>query len=157
MGEARQRVHLVHELRERLVPKNSLMAATTGRMLINVWGVMASTSWVVMRSRTTRSMRDRPMRTWFWISSPTERMAVGEVVLVVEAVAGLGVDQVQQVGGGEDLAARQHRLARLGPVEVDHREGLAEAVELGAELAVELVAADPAEVVAAGSKKALRK
>ena len=57
-----------------LVPKNSLMAATTGRMLISVCGVIASTSWVVMRSRTTRSMRDRPMRTWFWISSPTERM-----------------------------------------------------------------------------------
>ena len=56
------------------VPKNSLMAATTGRMLISVWGVIASTSWVVMRSRTTRSMRDSPMRTWFWISSPTERM-----------------------------------------------------------------------------------
>ncbi len=57
-----------------LVPKNSLMAATTGRMLISVWGVIASTSWVVMRSRTTRSIRDRPMRTWFWMSSPTERM-----------------------------------------------------------------------------------
>ena len=56
------------------VPKNSLIAATTGRMLISVCGVIASTSWVVMRSRTTRSMRDRPMRTWFWISSPTERM-----------------------------------------------------------------------------------
>ena len=57
-----------------LVPKNSLIAATTGRMLINVWGVIASTSWVVMRSRTTRSIRERPMRTWFWMSSPTERM-----------------------------------------------------------------------------------
>ena len=57
-----------------LVPKNSLIAATTGRMLINVWGVIASTSWVVIRSRTTRSIRERPMRTWFWISSPTERM-----------------------------------------------------------------------------------
>ena len=57
-----------------LVPKNSLIAATTGRMLISVCGVIASTSCVVMRSRTTRSMRDRPMRTWFWISSPTERM-----------------------------------------------------------------------------------
>ena len=56
------------------VPKNSLMEATTGRMLMSVWGVMASTSWVVMRSRTTRSMRDRPMRTWFWMSSPTLRI-----------------------------------------------------------------------------------
>jgi hypothetical protein len=43
-----------------LDPKNSLIAATTGRMLMSVCGVIASTSWVVMRSRTTRSMRDRP-------------------------------------------------------------------------------------------------
>jgi hypothetical protein len=56
-----------------LVPKNSLMDATTGRMLMSVCGVMASTSWVVMRSRTTRSIRERPVRTWFWMSSPTLR------------------------------------------------------------------------------------
>ena len=56
-----------------LVPKNSLMEATTGRMLIRVCGVIASTSWVVIRSRTTRSIRDRPTRIWFWISSPTVR------------------------------------------------------------------------------------
>jgi hypothetical protein len=55
------------------VPKNSLIEATTGRMLIRVCGVIASTSCVVMRSRTTRSMRDRPIRIWFWISSPTLR------------------------------------------------------------------------------------
>ncbi|SHV72512.1 Uncharacterised protein [Mycobacteroides abscessus subsp. abscessus] len=48
-----------------LVPKNSLIAATTGRMLIRVCGVIASTSCVVMRSRTTRSIRDRPTRIWF--------------------------------------------------------------------------------------------
>ncbi len=47
-----------------LVPKNSLMAATTGRMLMSVCGVIASTSWVVMRSRTTLSIRERPTRTW---------------------------------------------------------------------------------------------
>ena len=40
---------------------------------MSVCGVIASTSWVVMRSRTTRSIRERPTRTWFWISSPTER------------------------------------------------------------------------------------
>ena len=55
-----------------LVPKNSLMEATTGRMLIRVCGVIASTSWVVIRSRTTRSIRQAE-RTWFWISSPTVR------------------------------------------------------------------------------------
>ena len=56
------------------VAKNSLIADMTGRMLIRVWGAMASTSWVFMRSRTTRSMRDRPVRRAFWISSPTLRM-----------------------------------------------------------------------------------
>jgi len=56
------------------VPKNSRIEATTGRMLMSVVGVIASTSWVVMRSRTTRSMRDSPVRTWFWMSSPTARM-----------------------------------------------------------------------------------
>ena len=56
------------------VPKNSLIAATIGRMLISEDGVMASASWVVMRSRTIRSRRDRPVRTWFWMSSPTARM-----------------------------------------------------------------------------------
>ena len=56
------------------VPKNSLMAAVTGRMLMSVLGVMASTSWVVMRSRTWRSMRLMPVRTWDWMSSPTARM-----------------------------------------------------------------------------------
>ncbi len=55
------------------VPKNSLIDATTGRMLIRVCGVIASTSCVVIRSRTTRSMRARPRRTWFWMSSPTVR------------------------------------------------------------------------------------
>ena len=55
------------------MPKNSLMEATTGRMLIRVCGVIASTSWVVIRSRTTRSIRARPVRTWFWMSSPTVR------------------------------------------------------------------------------------
>ena len=38
-------------------PKNSLRAATTGRMLMIVCGVIVSTSSVVMRSRTTRSIR----------------------------------------------------------------------------------------------------
>ena len=38
-------------------PKNSFSAATTGRMLMIVCGVIVSTSSVVIRSRTTRSMR----------------------------------------------------------------------------------------------------
>src|SRR5690606_2787226 len=84
---------------------------------------------------------------------------VGEVVLVVEPVAGLGVHEMQQVGArGEDLAAAEDRLALLGAVEegdpvlvgaVEHREELGEVLDLVAQLLVELVAADPAEVVAA--------
>ncbi len=46
-------------------PKNSLVAATTGRMLINCCGVTVSASWIDIRSRTTRSIRDKPMRNWF--------------------------------------------------------------------------------------------
>ena len=38
-------------------PKNSFSAATTGRMLMIVCGVIASASSVVRRSRTTRSIR----------------------------------------------------------------------------------------------------
>ncbi len=38
-------------------PKNSFSAATTGRMLMMVWGVIVSTSSVLIRSRTTRSIR----------------------------------------------------------------------------------------------------
>jgi hypothetical protein len=40
-----------------LEPKNSFSAATTGRMFTIVCGVIVSSSSVVRRSRTTRSMR----------------------------------------------------------------------------------------------------
>ena len=54
-------------------PKNSFIAATTGRTLTSAEGVASSGSVIVIRSRTTRSIRSRPTRNWFWISSPTER------------------------------------------------------------------------------------
>ena len=73
VGQARERVGLVHELRqlrgaEELLDRRHHRADVDQRLR-----VIASTSWVVMRSRTTRSMRDRPTRIWFWISSPTVR------------------------------------------------------------------------------------
>ncbi len=74
VGEARQRVVLVHELRQ-LARAEELLDGGDDRTDVDQrLGVIASTSWVVMRSLTTRSMRDSPMRTWFWMSSPTERM-----------------------------------------------------------------------------------
>ena len=105
-----------------LVPKNSLIAATTGRMLIRVCGVIASTSWVVIRSRTTRSMRDRPTRIWFWISSPTVRRrrlpkwsmsstSTGHLDAAGRGHrAGLALVQPHQVlDGGDDVLLGQRR------------------------------------------------
>ena len=54
-------------------PKNSRTAAATGLALIRSCGIAASISTELMRSRTARSMRSRPTRNWFSISSPTER------------------------------------------------------------------------------------
>jgi len=47
-----------------LEPKNSLMAATTGRALINDAEVTVVGSLMVMRSLMIRSMRIRPIRNW---------------------------------------------------------------------------------------------
>ena len=74
---------------------------------------------------------------------------VGEVVLVVEAVARLAVGQVQQVacrrpGSRRGTARPGPRLGRSRSI----AEQLLDLVDLGAELAVELVPADPGQVVA---------
>ena len=53
-------------------PKNSFNAAAIGRMLINAAGVV-SAGCVVILSLTTRSMRIKPVCSWFLISSPTVR------------------------------------------------------------------------------------
>ena len=60
-----KRVILIHELGQLEDPKNSLIAAVTGLILIRDCGEIPSMSCVVIRSRTTRSIRDRPMRYWF--------------------------------------------------------------------------------------------
>src|SRR3982750_3867773 len=74
-----------------LVPKNSLMEATTGRMLIRVCGVIASPSWVVIRSRAARSLRGG-------------QATVAEVVDVVDAVVRLaGVQPDDVLDGGDDV------------------------------------------------------
>ena len=142
------------------VPKNSFSAATTGRMLIRDCGVMASTSWVVIRSRTTRSMRARPVRSWFWISSPTVRMRRLPKWSMSSAwtltglssgpmtTAARGVDEVGRLdrrAGGVQL----HDVADRGDDVVDGQRLLVEG--LGhAELLVDLVATDLGQVVALG-------
>src|SRR5215510_4705999 len=54
-------------------PKNSRTAAAAGFALIRSCGMTVSISTDDMRSLIARSMRRRPMRYWFSISSPTER------------------------------------------------------------------------------------
>ncbi len=56
-----------------LEPKNSRTAAAAGLALIRSCGITVSMSIELMRSRIARSMRSRPTRYWFSISSPTER------------------------------------------------------------------------------------
>ena len=55
------------------LPKNSRTAAAAGLALIRSCGITVSMSTEPMRSRMARSMRSRPTRYWFSISSPTER------------------------------------------------------------------------------------
>ena len=110
-------------------------------------------SWVVMRSRTTRSMRGQP-DPHLVLDEFADRAdaPVGKVVLVVEPVALLVAHKVQQVGGrGEQFCRTQCGLVGVGRLEVDV-EDLPDAVDLPAQLAVQLVAANPRQVVAAGSK-----
>ena len=82
----------------KLVPKNSLMAATTGRMLISVCG----------RDRLDvlggHALADDPLHAGqadahLVLDELADRAdaPVGEVVLVVEAVARLRVDEVEHV------------------------------------------------------------
>ena len=96
-----------------LPPKNSFMAATTGRMLMSVFGVAWSESVIVIRSLTTRSMRSRPIRNWFWISSPLARMRGcpgGRCHRLAAAVVQL--DQLADDGG--DVVAADDAARRAG-------------------------------------------
>src|SRR3970282_403762 len=92
-----------------LPPKNSFMAATTGRMLISAFGVALSISWIVIRSRTTRSIRRRPIRNAFWISSRFPDPPIAEVVDVVLRVeAAVALDEMAD--DCRDVLARDRPL-----------------------------------------------
>src|SRR5207245_6374555 len=114
-------------------PKNSLIAATTGRMLISSLGVAFSGSTMDMRSRTTRSMRNRPTRNCCWMSSPTARTRrlprwSMSSALPLPLFSSTIRDDLHEVVLGE--RARLHR-------------------DVEPELAIQLVPADLREVVAA--------
>src|SRR5215475_8136958 len=115
-------------------PKNSRTAAAAGLALMRSCGMTVSISTDDMRSLIARSMRRRPMRYWFSISSPTERTrrlprwSMSSVALAVAQVD-------QRLDHREDvvLAKHAHGVRR---VEVEPH--------------VHLDAADRREVVALG-------
>ena len=135
-------------------PKNSLIAATTGRMLMSVCGVIASTSWVVMRSRTTRSMR-READAELVLDELADRAhpAVAEVVDVVGEVAGVAVVQLHEVRDRREDVGLGEREVAAAVLDVRVRDREVEALEaeqrvLLRELLRHLVAADLGLVVA---------
>ena len=159
VGEARQRVDLVHELRqlrgsEELLDRRHDGADVDqrlGRDRLDVLGRHALTHDALHAAEADADLVLDQL-------ADAADAAVGEVVLVVEAVARLLLDEVEHVGDrGEHLAPAEHVLALVGQVEqrLAERVDLAVQVELlgdlgdlGAELAVELVAADARQVVA---------
>jgi hypothetical protein len=119
-----------------LPPKNSRVAATTGRMLIRLSGVTWSGSRIDMRSRTTRSMRSRPMRSLI-LDQLAHRLdaAVAQVVNVVGRPSPLLIWMMRLMTATRSSVGQEahaaFRLARIQP-----------------QAAVELVAPDLAQVIA---------
>ena len=149
MGQTRKRVHLVHELRQLRGPEELFDRGNNG----------ADVDQRLRRDRLDvlggHALADHPLHTAetdpnLILDQLTHRAdaAVGEVVLVVESVTGFGADKVQQVGTRcQHFGRREHGQVDFGPVKCE-AERLLDSRDLGAELAVELVPADTAEVVA---------
>ena len=152
VGEARERVVLVHELAELAGPEELLdrchHRADVDEALrgdrLDVLGAHALTDDALHPGEAHADLV---------LDELADRAdaPVGEVVLVVDAVRGLGLahvlGEVQHVGAGcEDLRRGQRVLVDAGLLELDAQDVL-DAVDLRAELAVQLVATDTGEVV----------
>ena len=155
VGQARQRVVLVHELAQLAGPEELLdrgdhradVDQRLGRDGLDVLGGHA------LAYDPLHARQADPDLVLDELAHRADA-AVGEVVLVVDPVVGLAVGhvlgQVEHVGrGGQDLGRAEDALAGGRALEVD-REDVGDPLDLGAELAVELVAADPGQVVALG-------
>ena len=150
VGQARQRVDLVHELRqlrgaEELLDRRHHRADVDQGLRGDGLDVLGGHALTHDSLHPAEADADLVLDQL----ADAADTAVCEVVLVVEAVARFELHQVQQVcARGEHLGRRQHGLVGLGALELETEE-LLELVDLGAELAVQLVAADTGEVVAA--------
>ena len=149
VGEPRQRVGLVHELRQLRGPEE-LLDGRHHRPDVDQ-GLRGDGLDVLGR----HALANHPLHPGqadpdLVLDELAHRAdaPVGEVVLVVEAVPRLALGQVQQVAaGGQDLGPGQDALALGRALEVDPEQLLGPG-DLRTELAVQLVTTDPGQVIA---------
>ena len=149
VGQPRQRVGLVHELRQLRRPEELLDGRHHGpdvdqglrRDRLDVLGRHALADHPLHPGQTDPDLVLDEL-------AHRADAPVGEVVLVVEAVPRLALGQVQQIAaGGQDLGPGQDALALGRALEVDPEQVLGPG-DLGPELAVQLVTTHPGQVVA---------
>ena len=152
VGEARKRVHLVHELRQL---RSSEELLDCGNDWADVDQGLRRDGLDVLSGHalTNNALHTAEADAHLVLDelAHAANAAVGEVVLVVETVAGLLLDEVQHVAERCDhFATAEHILIVGWQVEqiAVEAEQLGQARHFVAQLAVELVTAHAAEVVA---------
>jgi hypothetical protein len=118
VGEARQRVHLVHELRQ-LGGSEELLDGRDHRADVDqrLWGDRLDVLGGHALAHHALHAAEADAHLVLDQLAHRADAAVGEVVLVVEAVAGLLLHQVQQVAdGGQHLVGAQRATAPTDPL-----------------------------------------
>ena len=117
MGDFRERVGLIHELRLSCEePKNSRTAAAAGLALIRSCGMTVSMSTELIRSRIARSIRNRPSAILILHQFADRTDAsIAEMIDIVDlAAAVLEIDQ--DLDDADDVLRAQHadRVGYIG-------------------------------------------
>ena len=151
VGESGQRIHLIHELRQLRRAEELLdgchhrtdVDQRLGGDGLNVLGGHAFTHDTLHTAETDPHLILDQL-------TDAADAAIGEVILIVEAIALVGICQVQQVGTrGKDLSRREHVQLIGRNLDVD-AEQITDLLDLHMQLAIELVTAHLGEVVALG-------
>ena len=112
MGQARQGIGLVHELRQ-LRRVEELFDGTHERTHVDERQRRNAVLILRTHAFANHTLHTRKTNAYLVLDEFTNwaNTTVGEVVLVVEAITRLLLYEVQQIGdGGEHFAAGQHRL-----------------------------------------------
>ena len=148
MRQTRKWVHLIHELRQLRGSEELLYCGNNWTNVderlwrdgLDVLGGHALTHNTFHATKTDANL----VLNQFPHGTDT---TVGEVVLVVEAVARFCPHEVQQVGtAGENLGRRKYGMILIWTFEVD-TEGFFDALDFWTKLAVQLVTTNPAQVI----------